>query len=168
MIPSAYQNKPILEVLLDILFARFDTKQRPCTHSLWPNIICALSNLFFTGLPAIYVTLNNGLSHRYYLTIGAVLSSTIYHLSEVKSRLPGVPYLRKYAHYLIQLDRFFAIALMIEVLRTMVTSGINWTSLSVGILGLICGVISEYCIGWTFVAWHSAWHNAAFLAVLLL
>lgn len=158
-------KKPLLELLADIILARFDTHSGPCTTSLWPNIVCALSNWLLTGVFAIATNWSN--PYRRFLVLGAVLSSTIYHLAEIKSRLPGLPYLRRYAFALIQVDRAFAIAAMVEVLRMWFTVGVNWAALAIGVAGLACGILSERQVGWKFVFWHSLWHNAAFLTLAL-
>jgi hypothetical protein len=156
----------LLWKIWDIITAKFDTSQPPCTHSLWPNIVVAGSNWLLTGIPAIIQTWTFG--YRRYICIAAVISSTIYHLSEIKSRLPGVPYLRNYAFWLMQIDRLCAVAAMADVVITMyIHQAVNWWVVVVAILGLGCGIMSEFHIGWIYVIWHSLWHNAAFLALFL-
>jgi hypothetical protein len=156
---------PWIHLGLAVVLARFDTSKPPCTHSLWPNIICAASNWIFTGLPALYVVWDD--PWRRILTLLALVSSTVYHLAEVKSRLPGLPYLRKHASLLIQLDRLFAFILMVNTVLRMYYNGINWLVMAIGLAGVSFAMVSERRIGWWFVLWHSLWHNAAFLAVLL-
>jgi hypothetical protein len=115
MLPERLRNKTLSGILKDIIFNEYDTTQPPCNHSPWPNIICALSNIVFTGALALYKTHHYDPLYRFYLTLAAIIASTVYHLSEVKSRLPGLPWLRKYASILIQFDRIFAITLMLDV-----------------------------------------------------
>ncbi len=150
---------------LAVALAQFDTSKPPCTHSLWLNIVCAASNWIFTGLPALWMVSGN--SWRCALVLLALVSSTVYHLAEVKGRLPGLPYLRKHASLLIQFDRLFAFLLMLDTMRRMYYNGVNWLALAIGIAGVIFTMVSERRIGWWFVLWHSLWHNAAFLVVML-
>lgn len=98
----------------------------------------------------------------------AMLASTMYHLAEVKSRLPGLEVLRDYARPLIQLDRIFAIFLMAQVFVQWWKVGVAPPSLLFGVMGLVDGVVSERKIGWGFVSWHSCWHLCAFMTVALL
>lgn len=150
--------------LIAAIRGQFDTSKPPCTHSPWPNVVCAASNWIFTGILALYVVWND--PWRRALTLLALISSTVYHLAEVKSRLPGLPILRKYASPLIHLDQFFAIVLMIDTARQMFRTN-NYYVLGIGFAGTMCALQSERQIGWWFVLWHGLWHNAAFLGVAL-
>jgi hypothetical protein len=127
-----------------------------------------LSNIVFTGALALYKTHHYDPLYRFYLTLAAIIASTVYHLSEVKSRLPGLPWLRKYASILIQFDRIFAITLMLDVGYAIWPNFWTQPSFWVGLIGIFFGLASEYHIWWSFVCYHSVWHNAAFLAVYLL
>jgi hypothetical protein len=149
---------------INTAMGRFDASKPPVTQSPWLNIICAASNWIFTGLPALITVWHD--PWRRYLTLGALVSSTMYHLAEVKGRLPGLPYLRNYAGPLIQVDRAFALASMANTMWRLYTYGIDWTAVAVGVTGVVCALISERTAGWPFVLSHGVWHNAAFYVVM--
>lgn len=155
-----------------LISGRVDSHLPPCTDSLWPNIVCTLSNWCFTGIPALL--LNWHLPYRRGIILRALIASTIYHLSEVKGRLPGLPYLRHYAFWLLQLDRLCAIHGGWEIFQTLVFAGGGgpfalppWYAIVIAVAGIVCNFISESTTHWHFVGWHSLWHNAAFVMFII-
>jgi len=100
----------------------------------------------------------------------AMIASTLMHLSEQKHNLPGIFPFNKYTWYFLQFDRFVSYALSIYVFYRWTFSR-NLFSLTVGLFGICCNIISErsYVHNWVwFTIWHSVWHFCAFFTMYLI
>jgi hypothetical protein len=129
------------------------------------NFLVATSNLI-VGIPTLYW---GSSSATFYVTFAAMVASFIYHLSETKHDLPGLPHLNKYSWQLLQIDRFFAVIAALYI-AWQYFYFMNWFQNeqvhTLSIVGFIFLYLSELvnCNDnpWWFTITHSIWHFCAF------
>jgi hypothetical protein len=126
------------------------------------NCVVAFSNLVI-GLPILHLLSAQANSMKYALIVCAMCASFVFHLSETKHQLPGLPILRNYTWHFLQVDRFFAILAALYVFA-------NFISWYLGIIGFVLLGISEFFSEgkkWRFTITHSLWHVCAFICLYL-
>lgn len=128
------------------------------TDNIIYNYIVGLSNLII--IPYVHY---HEIKTTYIYSL--MFASLIYHLSETKKGLPGLPFINKYSYQLLIVDRIFGYSSMIFIM----IGSYKWDILNP--LWWACGYVGSSCLHYSynaaktpleFAISHTIWHILGF------